>query len=195
MTLAFRSQSQPRNQAALFAPKLERGWGIAIADSPLKSDFVAYFDNQRMNVYVRKGGRLAASRDDPQNAPTPANASSTSSSPNVNTNVNLGASSSHNNNSGLYYKLHGSARPISMKSDIICKRSRHDASASISKTRAALRAWAGMGMGVALAYQDDMWGYGGGIGGGEGGGMGGCIRHGDWRGYGGMYGYGSNMGG
>ncbi|KAG7087835.1 hypothetical protein E1B28_013773 [Marasmius oreades] len=28
---------------------------------------------------------------------------------------------------GLYYKLHGSARPISMKSDIIRKRSRHDA--------------------------------------------------------------------
>ncbi|KAG2137841.1 uncharacterized protein EDB93DRAFT_1090984 [Suillus bovinus] len=30
---------------------------------------------------------------------------------------------------GLYYKLHGSARPISMKSDIIRKRSRHDARA------------------------------------------------------------------
>ncbi|KAF8056990.1 hypothetical protein FPV67DRAFT_1356464, partial [Lyophyllum atratum] len=28
---------------------------------------------------------------------------------------------------GLYYKLHGSARLISMKSDIIRKRSRHDA--------------------------------------------------------------------
>ncbi|KIY69765.1 hypothetical protein CYLTODRAFT_409350 [Cylindrobasidium torrendii FP15055 ss-10] len=28
---------------------------------------------------------------------------------------------------GLYYKLHGSARPISMKSDVIRKRSRHDA--------------------------------------------------------------------
>jgi GATA-binding protein, other eukaryote len=27
---------------------------------------------------------------------------------------------------GLYYKLHGSARPISMKSDVIRKRSRHD---------------------------------------------------------------------
>jgi GATA-binding protein len=27
----------------------------------------------------------------------------------------------------LYYKLHGSARPISMKSDVIRKRSRHDA--------------------------------------------------------------------
>ncbi|KAH9962510.1 hypothetical protein BGW80DRAFT_1180831 [Lactifluus volemus] len=28
---------------------------------------------------------------------------------------------------GLYFKLHGSARPISMKSDVIRKRSRHDA--------------------------------------------------------------------
>ena len=28
---------------------------------------------------------------------------------------------------GLYYKLHGSARPISMKSDVIHKRLRHDA--------------------------------------------------------------------
>ena len=28
---------------------------------------------------------------------------------------------------GLYYKLHGAARPISMKSDVIRKRSRHDA--------------------------------------------------------------------
>jgi hypothetical protein len=28
---------------------------------------------------------------------------------------------------GLYYKLHGSARPTSMKSDVIRKRSRHDA--------------------------------------------------------------------
>ncbi|OAX33295.1 hypothetical protein K503DRAFT_644901, partial [Rhizopogon vinicolor AM-OR11-026] len=28
---------------------------------------------------------------------------------------------------GLYYKLHNSARPISMKSDIIRKCSRHDA--------------------------------------------------------------------
>ncbi|KAG2336866.1 hypothetical protein BDR05DRAFT_1011518, partial [Suillus weaverae] len=28
---------------------------------------------------------------------------------------------------GLYYKLHGSTRPISMKSNIICKRSRHNA--------------------------------------------------------------------
>jgi GATA-binding protein, other eukaryote len=28
---------------------------------------------------------------------------------------------------GLYYKLHGSSRPISMKSDVIRKRSRHDA--------------------------------------------------------------------
>lgn len=33
---------------------------------------------------------------------------------------------------GLYYKLHGSARPISMKSDIIRKRSRHDARAQRS---------------------------------------------------------------
>ncbi|KAG1793079.1 uncharacterized protein HD556DRAFT_517873, partial [Suillus plorans] len=33
---------------------------------------------------------------------------------------------------GLYYKLHGSARPISMKSDIIWKRSRHDARAQHS---------------------------------------------------------------
>ncbi|KAG1863848.1 hypothetical protein F4604DRAFT_1586652, partial [Suillus subluteus] len=33
---------------------------------------------------------------------------------------------------GLYYKLHGSARPISMKSDIIRKRSRHDARAQHS---------------------------------------------------------------
>ncbi|KAG1893553.1 uncharacterized protein F5891DRAFT_962795, partial [Suillus fuscotomentosus] len=32
----------------------------------------------------------------------------------------------------LYYKLHGSARPISMKSDIIRKRSRHDARAQRS---------------------------------------------------------------
>ncbi|KAJ6554287.1 hypothetical protein B0H19DRAFT_144388 [Mycena capillaripes] len=43
---------------------------------------------------------------------------------------------------GLYYKLHGSARPISMKSDIIRKRSRHDArrggaSASVSETPTA----------------------------------------------------------
>jgi len=28
---------------------------------------------------------------------------------------------------GLYFKLHGSARPTSMKSDVNCKRSRHDA--------------------------------------------------------------------
>ncbi|KAJ7287172.1 hypothetical protein C8J57DRAFT_1283087 [Mycena rebaudengoi] len=28
---------------------------------------------------------------------------------------------------GLYYKLHGSARPISMKSDVIRRRSRHGA--------------------------------------------------------------------
>ncbi|KAF8868440.1 hypothetical protein CPB84DRAFT_1632859, partial [Gymnopilus junonius] len=28
---------------------------------------------------------------------------------------------------GLYYKLHGSARPISMKPNVICKGSRHDA--------------------------------------------------------------------
>ncbi|KAG1788616.1 uncharacterized protein HD556DRAFT_1244889, partial [Suillus plorans] len=33
---------------------------------------------------------------------------------------------------GLYYKLQGSARPISMKSDIIRKRSRHDAHAQRS---------------------------------------------------------------
>ncbi|KAG2361108.1 hypothetical protein BDR07DRAFT_1486291 [Suillus spraguei] len=33
---------------------------------------------------------------------------------------------------GLYFKLHGSARPISMKSDIIRKRSRHDARAQRS---------------------------------------------------------------
>ncbi|KAK7014408.1 hypothetical protein R3P38DRAFT_3574701 [Favolaschia claudopus] len=43
---------------------------------------------------------------------------------------------------GLYYKLHGSARPISMKSDVIRKRSRHDArrggaSASVSETPTA----------------------------------------------------------
>ncbi|KAJ6457324.1 hypothetical protein C8R45DRAFT_566770 [Mycena sanguinolenta] len=43
---------------------------------------------------------------------------------------------------GLYYKLHGSARPISMKSDIIRKRSWHDArrggaSASVSETPTA----------------------------------------------------------
>ena len=31
------------------------------------------------------------------------------------------------NRCGLYYKLHGSTRPISMKSDVIRKRSRHDA--------------------------------------------------------------------
>ncbi|KAG2100665.1 uncharacterized protein F5147DRAFT_839141 [Suillus discolor] len=33
---------------------------------------------------------------------------------------------------GLYYKLHGSAHPISMKSDIIRKRSQHDARAQRS---------------------------------------------------------------
>ncbi|KAJ7224567.1 hypothetical protein GGX14DRAFT_350375 [Mycena pura] len=43
---------------------------------------------------------------------------------------------------GLYYKLHGSARPISMKSDVIRKRSRHDArrggaSVSVSETPTA----------------------------------------------------------
>ncbi|KAJ7153063.1 hypothetical protein C8R43DRAFT_452778 [Mycena crocata] len=43
---------------------------------------------------------------------------------------------------GLYYKLHGSARPISMKSDVIRKRSRHDArrsgaSASVTETPTA----------------------------------------------------------
>ncbi|KAJ6626070.1 hypothetical protein B0H10DRAFT_2211585 [Mycena sp. CBHHK59/15] len=41
---------------------------------------------------------------------------------------------------GLYYKLHGSARPISMKSDVIRKRSRHDArrgGASVSETPTA----------------------------------------------------------
>ncbi|KAJ7499119.1 hypothetical protein FB451DRAFT_1204305 [Mycena latifolia] len=43
---------------------------------------------------------------------------------------------------GLYYKLHGSAHPISMKSDVIRKRSRHDArrggvSASVSETPTA----------------------------------------------------------
>ncbi|KAK6975146.1 hypothetical protein R3P38DRAFT_2582582, partial [Favolaschia claudopus] len=39
-----------------------------------------------------------------------------------------------------YYKLHGFARPISMKSDVIRKRSRHDArrvGASASKTPTA----------------------------------------------------------
>ncbi|KAG6901552.1 hypothetical protein C0995_010609 [Termitomyces sp. Mi166 len=41
---------------------------------------------------------------------------------------------------GLYYKLHGSARPISMKSDVIRKRSRHDArrgGPSVSETPSA----------------------------------------------------------
>jgi hypothetical protein len=39
---------------------------------------------------------------------------------------------------GLYYKLHGSARPISMKSDVIRKRSRHDATRrSIAETPSA----------------------------------------------------------
>ncbi|KAJ7459406.1 hypothetical protein B0H11DRAFT_1817389 [Mycena galericulata] len=43
---------------------------------------------------------------------------------------------------GLYYKLHGAARPISMKQDVIRKRSRHDgrrggASASVSETPTA----------------------------------------------------------
>ncbi|KAF7343896.1 Transcription factor [Mycena venus] len=43
---------------------------------------------------------------------------------------------------GLYYKLHGSARPISMKSDVICKRLRHDTrfggvSTSVSETLTA----------------------------------------------------------
>ncbi|KAI0772361.1 hypothetical protein BD413DRAFT_612527 [Trametes elegans] len=41
---------------------------------------------------------------------------------------------------GLYYKLHGSARPISMKSDVIRKRARHDARRagnSISETPSA----------------------------------------------------------
>ncbi|KAJ3773471.1 GATA-binding factor 6-B, partial [Lentinula raphanica] len=37
---------------------------------------------------------------------------------------------------GLYYKLHGSARPISMKSDVIRKRSRHDAHAAMQARRA-----------------------------------------------------------
>lgn len=37
---------------------------------------------------------------------------------------------------GLYYKLHGSARPISMKSDVIRKRSRHDASAAAAAAAA-----------------------------------------------------------
>ncbi|KAJ3966979.1 hypothetical protein EV361DRAFT_973365 [Lentinula raphanica] len=39
---------------------------------------------------------------------------------------------------GLYYKLHGSARPISMKSDVIRKRSRHDAHAAMQARRASL---------------------------------------------------------
>ncbi|KAJ7586728.1 hypothetical protein C8J56DRAFT_1014657 [Mycena floridula] len=38
---------------------------------------------------------------------------------------------------GLYYKLHGSARPISMKSDVIRKRSRHEARRSIADTPSA----------------------------------------------------------
>ncbi|KAI6006178.1 hypothetical protein F5J12DRAFT_721183 [Pisolithus orientalis] len=38
---------------------------------------------------------------------------------------------------GLYYKLHGSARPISMKSDVIRKRSRHDASSGSGTTSAS----------------------------------------------------------
>ncbi|KAA1475739.1 hypothetical protein DENSPDRAFT_784052 [Dentipellis sp. KUC8613] len=41
---------------------------------------------------------------------------------------------------GLYFKLHGSARPISMKSDVIRKRSRHDArraGAGVSETPSA----------------------------------------------------------
>ncbi|KAH9927378.1 hypothetical protein B0H21DRAFT_134212 [Amylocystis lapponica] len=41
---------------------------------------------------------------------------------------------------GLYYKLHGSARPISMKSDVIRKRARHDArrvGAGVSETPSA----------------------------------------------------------
>ncbi|KAI0633089.1 hypothetical protein C8Q77DRAFT_1158510 [Trametes polyzona] len=41
---------------------------------------------------------------------------------------------------GLYYKLHGSARPISMKSDVIRKRARHDARRSgnsVSETPSA----------------------------------------------------------
>ncbi|KAJ7575653.1 hypothetical protein C8J56DRAFT_1032411 [Mycena floridula] len=38
---------------------------------------------------------------------------------------------------GLYYKLHGSARPISMKSDVIRKRSRHEARRSIADTSLA----------------------------------------------------------
>ncbi|KAJ3872815.1 hypothetical protein F5879DRAFT_808419, partial [Lentinula edodes] len=41
---------------------------------------------------------------------------------------------------GLYYKLHGSARPISMKSDVIRKRSRHDAHAPHAAHSAAIPA-------------------------------------------------------
>ncbi|KAJ7726839.1 hypothetical protein DFH07DRAFT_930958 [Mycena maculata] len=38
---------------------------------------------------------------------------------------------------GLYSQLHGASRPISMKSDVIRKRSRHGASASVSETPTA----------------------------------------------------------
>ncbi|KAF5363111.1 hypothetical protein D9757_011712 [Collybiopsis confluens] len=43
---------------------------------------------------------------------------------------------------GLYYKLHGSARPISMKSDVIRKRSRHDVRARANSTGGAGRGFA-----------------------------------------------------
>ncbi|KAI6025484.1 hypothetical protein EDC04DRAFT_2573818 [Pisolithus marmoratus] len=48
---------------------------------------------------------------------------------------------------GLYYKLHGSARPISMKSDVIRKRSRHDASAAAAAAaaRRSLNGSSGLG--------------------------------------------------
>ncbi|KAJ3782522.1 hypothetical protein GGU10DRAFT_275361, partial [Lentinula aff. detonsa] len=50
---------------------------------------------------------------------------------------------------GLYYKLHGSARPISMKSDVIRKRSRHDAHAAMQARRGSL---SGAASGNGYAY-------------------------------------------
>ncbi|KAJ3780329.1 hypothetical protein GGU10DRAFT_279590, partial [Lentinula aff. detonsa] len=44
---------------------------------------------------------------------------------------------------GLYYKLHGSARPINMKSEVTRKRSRHDAHAAM-QARSFLEQRAGM---------------------------------------------------
>ncbi|KAJ3780042.1 hypothetical protein GGU11DRAFT_693599, partial [Lentinula aff. detonsa] len=51
---------------------------------------------------------------------------------------------------GLYYKLHGSARPINMKSDVIRKQSRHDAHAAVQVRRGSL---SGAASGNGYAYR------------------------------------------